>query len=110
MFEEYKLSKDAKTIQEWSNIYKIKTNDNSKRKISIYEYAYLIGSGNLNYRLLSDVDPEYKELSSEQAELNELMFLDVYNEIMQNADEIELDILKDKYVETDWVKLQLRKF
>lgn len=107
---DYKLPKKLKNPQEWGKDYllKCKSNNNFMHKMSIYEFAYLVGSGKMNYRLVSITDPEYNELSSEKAELNELMLLEVYNAVMKNADDFEKDFLKNKYMETDWVKAQLK--
>lgn len=107
---EYKLPKDTKTINEWADKYLLKINKKDNKKITIYEFAYLIGSGNLDYRCLSFIDPDYKELSAEKAELNELMLLEVYNAIMSNSDEFEKEFLNNKYIETAWVKLQLGRY
>ncbi len=107
---DYKLPKDIKTIQEWADYYKLKINKRSNNKITVYEFAYLIGSGQLDYALLSNMDKEYNELSSEQAELNELMLMEIYTAIIQNADEFEKDYLKDHYIETNWVKIKAGRF
>jgi hypothetical protein len=107
---DYKLPKDTKYLTEWAEFYKLKVNTKNTKKITVYEFAYLIGSGKVDYICLSFMDPVYKELSAEEAEENELMLMEVYNAIMGNADDFELEYLKDRYIETAWVKLQIGRY
>lgn len=86
--------------QEWANIYNLKIHSFMQNTLwTEFEWAYNLP--NLDYEYIS------KNYNSEKAEEMELRAFEIKNLIFQTADAAEKSILKDKYIETEFIKNKL---
>ena len=94
-----------RTYYDWSNIYQVKilTPCDLFLEISEYEWAYNL-QHDINFIPLNMINNSYKDFSQKELRLN-LINLD----IMQNATEQEKKILQTTYIETQFIKKQLKK-
>jgi hypothetical protein len=86
--------------KEWAKIYKIQlVNDEINEMWSEFEWAYNLF--NLDYMLIPTND-DYEE-----SELMEMRAMDIKRDIFQNADYGEKLMLKERYIDTSWVRQQM---
>lgn len=85
-----------RTPMEWAEIYKLKLYSPVPMQLwTEFEWAYNL------------TEFDYQYIEDEYSEEMELRGLTIKSLIFQYADATEKSILKDKYIETDWIRRQL---
>jgi hypothetical protein len=99
-FEDINIDLSKRTPAEWSDIYHLKLYNSPPRQLwTEFEWAYNLPNLDYQYILIND--------SSEEAEEMELRAFDIKNLIFHLADKSEKEILKTKYIETEWIRKKL---
>jgi hypothetical protein len=102
--DEINIDMAKRTPNEWANIYSLKLFNFNKHILwTEYEWAYSIF--NIDYMYIAK--KENDELSTEYAEMMELRAMEIKNLIFKTADTAEREILKKKYIETEYIKRKI---
>lgn len=99
MENEINIDMSKRTPEEWAKIYNLKIYNVPRKLWSEFEWAYNLS--NLDYQYI------LKDDSSELSEQMELRAFEIKNMIFQFADSAEKSILKNKFIETEWIKKKL---
>lgn len=101
---ELNIDMSKRTPEEWANIYHIRLYSAFPRVLWT-EFEWCYNMINMDYQYISE--KVEGELSSEKAEEMELRAMEIKNLIFQLAEPAEKNILKDRYIETEWIKKRL---
>jgi len=97
--DEINVDLSKRTPSEWAKIYNFKLYNKINTLWTEFEWAYNVP--NLDYEFIKKND------SYELAEQMELRAFEIKCLIFKLADNIEKKILKEKYIETEWIKKKL---
>ncbi|MFW6007878.1 MAG: hypothetical protein ACOCP8_01325 [archaeon] len=103
-----KVDQSRRKPKEWANIYHIELLGNIPNSLwSEYEWAYHLFT-DLQYYPLPDRNKKGVQLDSyEKSAQKELRAMELKRDIFMGADMGEKKVLKEKYIETQWVRNRL---